>query len=348
MPDYVFSTRDVSDDTFVNEPGRTRFLRVPGRQIPKPKHEIGREEWVERLVSDACNGMDPVIQQPIGEILVFVHGYSTSPSEMINRHRQLQQVLEAVGFAGVVVSFDWPSANIALNYLEDRVDAKLSAFNLVSDGIALMLATQTEACRIQVNLLGYSMGAYVIREAFDDADDRPRLARRNWMVHQICLLAADVSSTSLLAGNPKSASLYRHALRVTNYYSPFDALLKLSNAKRAGVAPRAGRVGLPPLLPAKAVDVNCGLYFSAFHEQIIHEQDEGMRGIPSHSWYFYSQLFAQDLYYTLLGNIEPGWLPTRIRLGDGTLALWPPGEPPPLSNPLFNPAVAGKIALPQK
>jgi hypothetical protein len=65
-----------------------------------------------------------------------------------------------------------------------RIDAKLSAFSLVSDGISLLIQAQTPACRIQVNLVGYSAGAYVIREAFDDADDRPQLAAANWTINQ--------------------------------------------------------------------------------------------------------------------------------------------------------------------
>lgn len=39
------------------------------------------------------------------------------------------------------------------------------------------------------------------------------------------------------------------------------SVLKLSNVKRVGVAPRAGRVGFPESAPAKAVGVDCGASF---------------------------------------------------------------------------------------
>jgi esterase/lipase superfamily enzyme len=53
-----------------------------------------------------------------------VHGYNNSQETVLKRQRKLQRGLERNGFDGVVVSFDWPSANNVLNYLEDRRDAK--------------------------------------------------------------------------------------------------------------------------------------------------------------------------------------------------------------------------------
>lgn len=35
---------------------------------------------------------------------------------------------------------------------------------------------------MHVHVLAYSMGAFVVREAFDDADDRRRIAAVNWTV----------------------------------------------------------------------------------------------------------------------------------------------------------------------
>ena len=60
------------------------------------------------------------------------------------------------------------------------------------------------------------------------------------------MMRADASSTS---------SLFRHAVRITNYMNPFDGILKRSNAKHIGVRTRGCRVGLPPDAPDKCVDV---------------------------------------------------------------------------------------------
>lgn len=64
---------------------------------------------------------------------------------------------------------------------------------------------------------------------------------------------------------------YRHCGRLTNYYSPYDRFLNLSNIKRIGVAPRAVRVGLPQTAPTKAVGVDCGARFrkTSLNKQII-------------------------------------------------------------------------------
>jgi len=92
----------------------------------------------------------------------------------------------------------------------------------------------------------------------------------------------------------RSRSLYRHCTRLTNYQNPFDRVLKLSNVKRAGVAPRAGRRGLPGKHPDKAVNINCGAHF-----------DENYGGKDNgHSWYFEDKVFLADLVATLSGDTD--------------------------------------------
>ena len=321
MPDFVICVRDVfKEKQFVNEPGKTRFLRVPGRQTPKPSHEIERQAWVELLIEEAKTSTDPVTDLPVGDILVFVHGYNNGPEQVINTHRRLKQDLAEAGYEGAVVSFDWPSAQSAINYLEDREDAKLTALRLVKDGILLLSQAQSADCRINVHLLGHSMGAYVIREAFDDADDRPRIAASNWTVSQLCLIGADISSASMGEDNPKSSSLYRHAVRITNYFNPFDDVLKLSNVKRIGVAPRLGRVGLPDDAGPEAVNIDCGPYYDT------HVSDNNaLFDSSAHGWYIGDKLFTQDLLHTLRGDIDRHRIPTR-QSRDGGLVLEKPTD----------------------
>lgn len=211
-----------------------------------------------------------------------------------------------------MLSFDWPSAGMALNYLEDRHDAKRTALQLVRDGIAALSARQAPDCAVNIHLLGHSTGAYVIREAFDDADDA-RLPNGGWTVSQVVLIAADVSSGSLAAGNSSSESLYRHCMRLTNYANAGDTVLKLSNAKRLGMAPRAGRVGLPADAPAKAVDVDCSDYFARLAgDPAVRAADQAAAiGAFDHSWHIGNRLFARDLFETLKGDLDGHLFPTR-------------------------------------
>jgi esterase/lipase superfamily enzyme len=310
MPDYIISVRHVRRGKFIAEPGRTRFLATPANRVPVPDHAINRSSWLKAVLSEGRIGKHKESGDDCGDITVFVHGYNTSPRDVAKRHRTFRKSLAAHDYKGAVVSFDWPSDDRAINYLEDRNDAKITALRLVDDCISLLAAQHRRGCHYNLHIVAHSMGSYVVREAFDDADDRPAIAASNWNVSQMCLVAADVSSTSMSAGDSRSRSLYRHCTRLTNYYNPYDSALKLSDIKRAGVAARAGRRGLPVDRPDKSVDVNCGPSFKA-------RRQEG----AGHSWYFDSPEFMRDLAETLSGDVDGRVTAKRHRNKDGDLLL---------------------------
>ena len=320
--DFVICTRETSGNSFIPEPGTTTFLKVPGTApIPKPSHAANVDAWIREMFKQAIWGKDSRTGAPRGDILVFVHGYNNEQDIVMRRQRRLKADLATAGFKGAVVSFDWPSANMALNYLEDRHDAKLTAMRLVDDCVKLFAARQTPDCCINVHLLGHSTGAYVIREAFDDADDT-EMTNASWMVSQIALIGADVSSSSMAADSDSSQSLYRHCTRLTNYSNRGDSVLKLSNIKRVGLAPRVGRVGLPENHPDKAVDVDCSDYFSQLNSDDaikVADQRESI-GSFDHSWHIGNRVFAADLFETLRGDLDRAIIPTRRQDG-GRLKL---------------------------
>ena len=115
----------------------------------------------------------------------------------MRRQRQLQADLAAEGWHGVVVAFDWPSDNSTLNYLEDRSDAAAVAVKLVADGVTLLAKGQESGCKTNVHLIGHSTGAYVILEAFAEAQKLKFLYRSEWRVAQCVFIGADVSAASL-------------------------------------------------------------------------------------------------------------------------------------------------------
>jgi len=184
---------------------------------------------------------------------------------------------------------------------------------LVKHGIHAFAKLQEPACKIDMHVLAHSMGAYVVREAFDDVDDTADIAQKSWSVSQVMLVGADVSVASLSAGNPKSSSLYRHCARLTNYHNPFDNALSVSAVKRIGIAPRAGRRGLEAPLHDKAADVHCGEYYeNRFRDESFNH---------GHTWYFDDTHFLQDVYLTICGEIDRVSIPTRTKTRDGELAL---------------------------
>ena len=315
MPDFVMSARNVSGKTFDAEPGTTRFLIVPDDNLPSPAHEAPNvDTWVKQVLAEGS-------RKRVGDILIFIHGYNNGPKEIMKRHRRLKADLAGI-FKCAVVSFDWPCEATALNYLEDRHDAKQTAMQLVSDCITLLAKKQTPDCKINVHLLGHSTGAYVIREAFDDADDAS-LKQASWVVSQIIFIGGDVSSGSLTDDDSSSNSLYRHCTRLTNYSNLHDSVLTLSNAKRLGMAPRVGRVGLPRNAPARAVNVDCSKYFAQLDSDTeIKTADQVEQvGTFCHSWHIGNRLFIRDLAITLRGELDRTVIPTRWMDGDGVLHL---------------------------
>lgn len=313
--DYVICARNVKDDkSFGSEPDRSTYLFVPEDAAPKatPNQVRKADAWAKKVIAEARKG---VAAGDFGNILVFVHGYNNSQATVMERHRRLRDDLRAANFKGVVVSFDWPSGDIGAFYLEDLVDANNSAFQLVADGIMLLAQYQKPDCNVNIHILAHSMGAYVTREAFTAADDADDLAGSTWHVSQIMLIAGDISARSLKAGEHRSDGLYRCCTRLTNYSSKHDGVLSLSNFKRAGVASRAGRGGLPDEAPEHAVNVDCSDYFTTIPD------DQAVLGNREHSWHIGDPAFTQDMIDTMLGvdrasgsTREPLGPPNRFKL----------------------------------
>jgi pimeloyl-ACP methyl ester carboxylesterase len=313
---YVLSARNVSKGEFGSNPGPVKHLEVPSQaQVFRPDQAISRKDWIERVLRGARR--DPAASVPAGDIVVYVHGFNSSPRLVLKRHRQVSAGLAEAGFDGIVVTFDWPSADSAFNYQEDRRDARATADHLVDDVIRPIVERQRPDCRINVHIVAHSMGAYVVREAFDYADQVLQLRAKAWTISQMVFLAADVSVRSMGVENGKSDSLYRRCVRLTNYYNPLDDVLALANTKTADAEPRAGRSGLSPTAPAKAVDVYCGARYGRIKDGI--PQGASM----SHAWHFDDPLFFRDLIQTIEGRIDRREFTTRTSTDRGGIALRP-------------------------
>ncbi len=331
MTNYFISVRNVKnlkgqDAVFGNEPGVTRYLEVPEEEIPHPKnHQLSQSEWLKKVLKRAETGKhekdshNPISEYSYGDVLIFVHGYNNSMEDVMRRHNLLQKKLKEQGYKGAIVSFDWPSATRTLAYMEDRADAKATASKLVNDGIVLLARNQfvqdRNKCDIDIHLLGHSTGAYVIREAFYEANQNRKISRINWQVSQLIFIGGDIARKSLSIGDSKSQALFKHAIRITNYQNPFDSALKISNVKRLGTEPRVGRVGLPVDTPENIVNVNVGK-----HWESLDKDKSDASGNWSHSWHFDDEIFAKDLFYTIEGDIDRASIPTRI-LENGELIL---------------------------
>lgn len=315
MSTYVITARKRQGKGFANEPGPVQFLRVAkGAKSYGPADAIPVKAWVDEVRGLADGDENPTSISPTGDVLVFVHGYNNDIASVLDRTADLRANLRKQGWRGEVVAFDWPSANSVLNYLEDRSDAAQVAGLLVTKCLRLLSEGQAAGCITNVHLLGHSTGAYVILEAFAQAEKDGKLFKSDWRIGQVALIAGDVASDSFRVGASWSQPLFRRIMRLTNYANGSDAVLAVSNAKRLGVSPRAGRVGLPEEAASKAVNVDCTAHFNGL------EPGPGVGAGFCHAWHFTDPRFGLDLALTLEGAMDRHAIPTRDQTPRG-LAL---------------------------
>jgi hypothetical protein len=80
-------------------PGRTRTQEDSG--------EIGG--WVKEVQDIADGNPNQNSISIAGDVLVFIHGYNNGLDIIMQRQRQLAKDLEAEGWKGIVIGFDWPT-----------------------------------------------------------------------------------------------------------------------------------------------------------------------------------------------------------------------------------------------
>lgn len=321
---FVISTRKVENSQFKPEPGPTRYMIVCDEQEPHPKkHTRKKDKWLKRLIERAtiCEITEGRFKgYSYGNTLIFVHGYNNSPTDVMKRHNRLQKLLFKQGFKGAIISYDWPSDNSAFNYDDDKADAEKTARSLVDDGIKILAMNQMRKnkCILNVHLLGHSMGAYVIREAFYRARKMNKASRA--MVNQIVFISADIPQESLSTGSQKSNAMFCHSERITNYQNIHDGILWLSKMNDLEKKPVLGRSGAPRDAHENVINVNAGEHWEKLKGDYF-----DVDGDWSHSWYFQKkdEIFAKDLVHTLAGRTN---IPTR-KMEDGEWLLVDPADP---------------------
>ena len=299
MAKFIVTVRSVSGDTFGGDLGsRVRYLVVPNGQSPLPSQEIGFKAWAKQVMATFSPNPQGATQR---DLLLYVHGFNEDIAAVAGAHGEIATGLASNNFECTTISFDWPSQGIPFAYLEDASQAKISAVDLVNSCVKPMLASQADDCRIAIHVLCHSMGAYVVREALDHADDGSKTAT-NWTLNQLVVIAGDVEAADFVDGDKNTDSMLLHCYRLTNYFNLYDEVLQISNAKRLGVAPRLGRVGLPANAPQKTVNIDCSSWFEITYG--AEGLDPIARAELSHSWYFGDARFYADLAATLRGTVD--------------------------------------------
>lgn len=151
--DYCITVRMPVGHRFGDNPGPTAFLGVPDNANDfDASQAMGSANWVRAILARLTSKTDATGVRR-SDLLVFIHGYDNEPTIVLQRHRRLQADLTTAGFEGTVISFDWPSGDTALAYLQDRDKARHTALALVRDCIELFVRTQTATdCDVNVHM----------------------------------------------------------------------------------------------------------------------------------------------------------------------------------------------------
>ncbi len=317
MAKFVITVRSVSGDAFSGDLGKIRYLIVPDGAAPAPNQAVAERVWLAAILATfKSSGPGPAQ----GDALFLIHGFNVDSSAAATWSDTVADGLarHGGGYRPTLVSFDWPSAGTAFAYLPDLDTAAKTAIDLVNAAVRPLLKAQTPDCKVRVNALAHSMGAFVLRAALGHADDGDATGAV-WMLGQLVMVSGDVEASAFSSGDKDTQSMMGHAYRLTNYFNRYDEALLISNAKRAGVEDRVGRVGLPPGAPASTVNVDCSLRYDAIPDP------DPLNPIKtaefSHSWYFSDVNFYCDLAQTLRGAVDRNVVAKRTPEADGTLAL---------------------------
>jgi hypothetical protein len=303
MAGYMISLRKAADAGGVGAP---RYLSIDSQTLQETA--LPWKRWLVEIMSlfpEVDNPLAPSAKpQKTGEVLFFVHGFNVSHASAVAAHYDYAASLEAQGWTGTLISFDWPSDGLVFAYLDDRENARAAASALVSGGISLLQGAQTADCAVNVHVMAHSMGGFVVQQAFTwSYQDVPP----DWRIGQLMFAAADVDYTVFEADNPSAKAIVAHSGRMTAYCNRYDKALMASNAKRLELAPRMGRVGLPPDTPKTMVEVDCSELF----DQVFPALPPHLDPQATHCFYFQRPEFWRDVVLTLKGGIDRSVIPTR-------------------------------------
>ncbi len=306
MP-LFFSRRAYHAKTkkFTNNPSSlTRYVHITETNPDGTIHKgaaIPQADWLTQVQQAGGNS----------EVLIYVHGFNTSQTDMLRRLAKIENGVKAEGFSGAVIAYDWPSDGTVLGYNTDRTDAKKTAPFLVCDGIIPLLGMSP---RPKIHLIAHSMGALVVLRGFSGFGDSANSGVRNWKVDEVAFCSADVDADWLEKGAWGALVLDRRAKRFTNYYNGRDEVLQFSGGIINGGKARAGRVGITEPITKGHWDIYCN---EQYKQKVPDDQKDR---VYSHSWWFDNDGFYKDLALTVAGH-DAETMPTRRPTNQADLAL---------------------------
>ena len=92
MKDFVISVRNMTKGNFGNEPKPTKFWGVPpNKKDTHPDQKIARTRWTDAVIAEAKTCESTLSGNPLGDILVYTHGFNNRPPDVLVRNRLLKK-----------------------------------------------------------------------------------------------------------------------------------------------------------------------------------------------------------------------------------------------------------------
>ena len=259
----------------------------------------------------SANFFDELKALKVDQLLLYIHGFSTSPEQAFDQATKLQSLLDALYQVNkrdtdespkiAVIPLVWPCDNDfgrVQDYFDDQKAADAS-------GLAYMRllqkflnwreenSTLENPCLKRVNVLSYSMGNRVLRGALQLSakyypQNGPTLLFRN-----VFMAAADVVNESLEPGN-SGGVIPPMSRNVVVYYAADDLALrasKVANVKSSTASRRLGHTGPERMekVPKNVYAIDCDDFNNRYdrlgHTYFLDDPQTGDAGLLlRHAW----------------------------------------------------------------
>ncbi|MEM1444214.1 MAG: alpha/beta hydrolase, partial [Verrucomicrobiota bacterium] len=266
---------------------RPRWYKLEFSEDPKKHVTIQKLE--KMAASDFFSEVgDTAGQKPKNEALLFVHGFNVPFDDAVRRTGQIAFDLD---FAGVALTFSWPSQGSLKAYTIDEANAEWAVPHLTQFLMDLQEKTEIE----KIHVIAHSMGTRVLSYALANARDEGFDLDLQNVILAAPDIDVDVFKDQILPKITEASDT------LTMYASSDDTALKVSQTIH-GVA----RLGLSgdSILVAPGMDtVNASGI------------DTSMLG---HGYYGSHKVVVTDIFNLVIKGLEP----PRRKLIPGSLGEW--------------------------
>ncbi|MDF1657332.1 MAG: alpha/beta hydrolase [Verrucomicrobiales bacterium] len=266
---------------------RPKWYKLEFSEDPK-KHVVILE--LDKMDSDTFFGSvsDSASERPKNEALLFIHGFNVAFDDAVRRTGQIAFDLD---FAGVAMTYSWPSQASLTAYTIDEANAEWSIPHLTQ--FLMDLQENTEIDKIHV--IAHSMGTRVLSYALANAKDEGF----DLDLHNVILAAPDIDADIF-----KDQILPKLGVatdKLTMYASSDDTALKLSQSIHGNS--RLGLSGASLLVMNGMDTVNASGI------------DTSMLG---HGYYGSHKVVVTDIFNLIIKGLEP----LKRELTPGPLGEW--------------------------